>query len=197
MPPVGEAPEELLEAVAVDPVRVHLELRERPGPVREMQPPRLLRGEPRRHAQVRQCRLPALQRPVGAVPRLARGHEPGQVGPVVGAAAVPEVLPDEPVMPPAARVVELELDLGDPRAGRPLPGIDRAPGEQVRDTAALAVRDQRRPFGIDGEPDLRRVARDRLRGVRGADRAQGNCEHAPQRDEKTHRHGPHAMVIGQ
>src|SRR5512133_298563 len=110
---VGVLAEDRLEAAAVDPVGVDVELGEIPGPVREMQPPGPLPGKPGSETQVRQGRLPALKRPVGAVRRFATRDEPGELGAVVGLAGVLEGLPDELAVLPAAGVVELEMDLAN------------------------------------------------------------------------------------
>src|SRR4029079_16054453 len=131
--------EDLLETAAVDPVGVDVELREVARPVGEVQPPGLLRLHPRREAEVRQRGLPALERPVRAVRRLAAGHEPRELGTVVGAARVLEGLPRLAVMQPAARVVELERDLLDLRGSRPLARIHSAPREQVSELALRPV----------------------------------------------------------
>ena len=80
---VAEPAEEALPGAAVGPVRVDLELRQVPAPVREVELVRGLLRLPRIEAEQRQATLPRLQRPVGAVGRLAGGDEVRQLGAVV------------------------------------------------------------------------------------------------------------------
>src|SRR5437899_3356855 len=56
-------PEQLVEATAVDPVGPRVELRDRAGPVRDVQLPGALLREPRDEAEIGQSYLPGLQRP--------------------------------------------------------------------------------------------------------------------------------------
>src|SRR5205085_7229098 len=112
-----EAANEVVEAAAVAPVRAQLELRERPRPARDMELPGPLLGQPGCKAEVGEGRLPALERPVRAVRRLAAGDEVGELRAVVRAAGVAEPAPVQPpVLAPAARVVLLQPDLVGARA---------------------------------------------------------------------------------
>src|SRR5438270_1953051 len=159
---VGEAAEQVVEATAVDPVGVDLDLRERPGPVRDVQLPGALLGQPGREAEVRERRLPALQRPVRAVRGLAAGDEPRELWPVVRAARAPEATPVElAVLAPAAGVVLLELDLAEVRAREAR--VDRTPDEDAAQAAGRAVGDHRLALAVHGQADGGRVAVDQLR----------------------------------
>src|SRR5204863_3653322 len=124
------------------PVGVHFELGELAGPVRDVELPRALLRQPRHVAEVGERRLPALDGPVGAVGRLAPGHEPGKGGAVVPAADVAEAAPVElAVLAPAAGVVLLQPDLARGRAREA--GVERAPDEHALEPAARPVGDHR------------------------------------------------------
>ena len=112
---IGVAAEQILEAAVVDPVHAGLELRHRPGPVRDFEPVGTAGRVPRREAEVGQRLRPALRRPVGAVRRRARRDDVRERRPVVGAAAPVEGLPVErPVLAPAAGVVEADFTWREP-----------------------------------------------------------------------------------
>src|SRR5437867_7232217 len=88
--------------------------------------------------------LPGLQRPVGAVWRLAGSDEHSELGPVVRLAGVLEPLPVAAavVLAPAARVVVEEMHLQDALDRRER--VHRTPHEHVPDLAVrTAVRDER------------------------------------------------------
>src|SRR5919106_5808654 len=173
---VRQSPEEVVPAAAVAPVEPHLEARDRSAPVREPELTRAVAGLPRRQAEVRLRPPPALQSPVRAVGRGARGHEPGKRRTPVRAAGVGEPLPDgSPEPSPAARVVHCETDL---RASliRP-PRVDGTPGEHAVDAAAGVVRDQDFAVPRDREALAGGVTRDELRRLGGSGQRQREKHH--------------------
>src|SRR3954469_22289690 len=120
---VREAAEDVAD-VAVRPVLVDDELRERAPPMGEMQLPR-----PSSTAEVGLQALPGLERPVAPVRRLAGLDEPGERRPVVREADAAAAL----------AVAELELDLRHLPVGGT--GVDRAPGDQRSPAASQRVAD--------------------------------------------------------
>ena len=170
---VRERAEDVME-LAVRPVQLHVQHGQLTLEVREPQLPDRLLGR-RVEAVVRQHPLPGLERPVGAVGRLAAGDEPLQVGAVVRAAGVLEGLPDVALVGAvAAGVVELELDLlaGRGRVER----VDRAPGEHVPALAARVEADQRLAVLRHLQGDVVGVPVDDLRGRGGGGHCDGDGE---------------------
>src|SRR3954454_22836946 len=179
---VRRAAEDLLEATAVDPVLVDLELRELARPVRDVQLPDLLVRAPRDVADVRQHPLPALERPVRAVARLARLDVPRERRAVVAPARVPEQAP----FAAPARVVDLELDL--PLRAARVPRVDRSGDEDMPHATGLSIGDHRAALVVGSERDLARVAGHDLRrsGRRREPERQDRGEYSDECPHETH-----------
>ena len=168
---------------AVRPAELHLELRQRPRPVRKPQLPRVAAGGGG-HAVHGQRPLPALDGPVGAVGRAARCDEPVQVGPH-GLAGVRERLPHGPAeRAPAARVVEAERHLPPPGLRRRR--VRRSPGEHAVLLAPGAIGEERDAVSVHLEPNVGRVARDELGSPRRARRACGSHSYCNREFRRTH-----------
>ena len=149
------------------------QLGQRARPVGEPKlPDRLLRA--RVQAVVREHALPGLERPVGAVGRLAAGDEPLQLRAVVGGAGVLEGLPHVTLVGAVpARVVEPELDLWP--GGRRLDRVHRAPGEHVPALPAGVEADERLPVLRHLQRDVAGVAVDDLGGEGGRRSGEERC----------------------
>ena len=162
---VAQAAEELLALVVerLRPVDLELEIGEVTRPMRDVEAPRALRRQPGVDPAVGQLALPALQGPVRAVGRLARGHDQCEPGPVVGLAGVLERLPVElAVLPPATGVVVLEMHLRRARGGRKR--VHRAPDEHVPKLPVLVrVGDERLTLRVHLERPVLHVRRNGTR----------------------------------
>ena len=97
----------------VDPVGEQLQLRERPGPVGDVEGDIVLVPEPGVVAEERLPVLPRLDRPVAAVGSLASRDEEGEARPVVTTART--ALREDAFGALLRRIVERELDLWDVR----------------------------------------------------------------------------------
>ena len=165
---IGVAPVEMVEA-SVGPVRPDLEHGQRPRPVGEAKlppapPATVVRLQP----------LPALQRPVRPVRRLARADHPGERRPVVAAAA--RAL-DRPVA-----VAKPKRDLRHPGAGRAR--VDRVPRDDVTGGTGLVPAHMRLADAVHLQAGAAPVTADQLgrggvadEGKRDEGEHAGACEH--------------------
>ena len=120
---------------------------------------------PRAAPVVGLCPLPALQRPVGAVGRLAGANEPRERRPVVLQATAGEDA--------LASVPEVERDLRHPLPRRPR--VDRAGRDHLSRDAARTPADERLAAAVHAQRHVARVAVEQLRSRRFADRSGEGC----------------------
>jgi hypothetical protein len=163
---VGVVAEQVV-VVAVHPVGVHGQDRERAAPVGHLGPQLPLRRKPGGVAEIGEGLGPLLDGPVGAVGRVARGDLVRQLGAGVRAAGIAERLQvglaetHVSVLLPAARVVDLELNLGHRSAGRSR--VDRPPDQDMVLLALGREQEQRLTASVRLEPQSVHVTPDQLR----------------------------------
>ena len=150
--------------------------------MRDLEPLLAKLGRPRREAEVRERPAPALRGPVRAVRRLAGSDEVRQRRPVVAAARAGELR--RVARSPAARVVDLELDLA--RALGRRARVDRAPDEHAANPVAEAVRDERIALAVHGDLDTGGIASDQLGGGGGAGNRERRAENGDQSRKPMH-----------
>ena len=185
---VRQPAEDVVEPLAVGPVRPELELRELAVPVTQPELPRRPAAASTARGRGSGARA--------ATPGAPSGCRPASCSPSrTRRAAGPRTAGRRSRSPretrscgsaPAARVVDPEVDLR--AAGGRVPRVDRAPGEDAPGSSLRAVADERLAARVDAQRDVPCVARDQLGRLRsGGQRERG--EHGETERKAPHRPG--------